>query len=307
MLGAASLRDAPAWAALRTAQASTPPGVRLDLFDVSAPGLDVRAALREALAERDSGAYDLTLFVAGGNDRDEDGVEEAEGTFRVLLDGAPVYALSAAEAPDFTLAYRQLTIPVTVATAGTHTVRIELQHPTATDDVLQFIVDDVSVAPSGLRLTVAPATGSVAAGGMQALTVTADATNATPGQYTAQLRIDTDDPAQPTLTVGVTVEVRIPVAGESASALPTEFALRQSYPNPAAGRTAIAYDLPEAADVRLDVFDVTGRRVMSLVDAPQAAGRYTAIVDAQTLPSGTYVYRIQAGRFREAHRLVVVR
>ena len=65
------------------------------------------------------------------------------------------------------------------------------------------------------------------------------------------------------------------------SAQPTRFNLGQSYPNPFNPSTIIPYELAEAARVRLDVFNVLGQRVTTLVDDEQVAGAYTARWDAR--------------------------
>ena len=256
--------------------------------------------------ELEAQSYDLTFFYTGGTDRDSDGVEEAEAFFRVYIDDEVIYELSADEAQDFTLDYQPLTLSFDVETAGTKTLRFELEQITADDDVMQIIFDDVSLAPSMLVLDVDPMNGTVEAGGEQELTVTADATQAEPGTYTAELLITTNDPDTPTLTVDVTVTVLPTVANED-DAVPTVFALRQNYPNPFAGRTTIEYDLAVPEAVRIEVYDVTGRRVATLVDETQSAGRYEVAWEADALPSGVYVYRIEAGSFRDMQKTVLVR
>jgi alpha-tubulin suppressor-like RCC1 family protein len=78
--------------------------------------------------------------------------------------------------------------------------------------------------------------------------------------------------------------------------LPTEVALGQNYPNPFNPTTTIAYALPETAPVRLDVFDMLGRRVATLVNnEAHAPGSHAVSFDASRLTSGVYVYRLQAG------------
>jgi hypothetical protein len=98
-----------------------------------------------------------------------------------------------------------------------------------------------------------------------------------------------------------------PVAVETPGALPDAYALLQNYPNPFNPATVIAYALPEAAHVRLDVFDVTGRRVAVLVDGVQPAGAHTARFEARDLASGVYLYRLQAGAFVQTKPMVLMR
>ena len=96
-------------------------------------------------------------------------------------------------------------------------------------------------------------------------------------------------------------------AGLTAGALPTEFALDQNFPNPYSSATEIAFALPEAARVRLRVFDVMGREVATVVDETLEAGFYRETFDSRHLASGTYVYRIEADGFVATRQMSVVR
>ncbi len=101
------------------------------------------------------------------------------------------------------------------------------------------------------------------------------------------------------------------VANEDGAGLPAAFALRGSYPNPFASRTAIRYDLPADGRVGLEVFDVLGRRVLGLAPEPVAAGAGRTLAVEAVLPSGVYLYRLTAetaGETRtETGRMTVVR
>ena len=77
--------------------------------------------------------------------------------------------------------------------------------------------------------------------------------------------------------------------------LPALITLDQNYPNPFNPTTLIPYRLNEAAQVKLEVYTLTGERVATLVNRAQQAGQYEARFDAQTLASGVYVYRLQTG------------
>ncbi len=88
---------------------------------------------------------------------------------------------------------------------------------------------------------------------------------------------------------------------------PESFALKQNYPNPFNPSTTIQFDLPEASQVKLVVYDVLGRQVRVLVDGTREAGTHEAIFDASGLPSGTYVYRIEAGPYAETHTMLLMK
>ncbi len=76
--------------------------------------------------------------------------------------------------------------------------------------------------------------------------------------------------------------------------LPAEVTLRQNYPNPFNPETTIRYALSQAGNVRLAVYDLLGHEVAVLVDEPKPAGHHATRFEAGDLPSGAYVYRLQA-------------
>ena len=85
------------------------------------------------------------------------------------------------------------------------------------------------------------------------------------------------------------------------------FRVDQNHPNPFAGQTSITFAVPRAERVSLSVYDLTGRRVATLVDQELEAGIHTARWNASGVASGVYVYRIQAGSFQQTLRALVVR
>ncbi len=85
-----------------------------------------------------------------------------------------------------------------------------------------------------------------------------------------------------------------PSTSAESEELPTEVALLGNYPNPFNPETTIRYALPQAGNVRLAVYDLLGHEVAVLVDEPKPAGHHATRFDAGDLPSGAYVYRLQA-------------
>ncbi|MFN3346167.1 MAG: T9SS type A sorting domain-containing protein, partial [Chloroherpetonaceae bacterium] len=89
--------------------------------------------------------------------------------------------------------------------------------------------------------------------------------------------------------------------------VPTQFVLEQNYPNPFNPTTTITYSLPITSVVRLEIFDVLGKKVATLVSAKQEAGTYTHTLNASTLSSGVYFYRLQAGAFSQTKKMMLVK
>lgn len=98
-----------------------------------------------------------------------------------------------------------------------------------------------------------------------------------------------------------------PVEDDGLTGLPDAYRLDANYPNPFNPQTTIRYALPEAASVRLNVYDAVGRLVRVLVDQQQAAGMHETPFAAGTLPSGLYFYRLDAGPFSDVRSMLLVK
>ncbi|MYJ56375.1 MAG: T9SS type A sorting domain-containing protein, partial [Rhodothermaceae bacterium] len=85
------------------------------------------------------------------------------------------------------------------------------------------------------------------------------------------------------------------------------FVLHQNYPNPFNPATTIEYRLGVPGSVTLDVIDLTGRRIETLVDRMQPPGQYSVQFDAAGLPSGTYLYQLRVGTQVASRRMVLLR
>ena len=89
--------------------------------------------------------------------------------------------------------------------------------------------------------------------------------------------------------------------------IPAKFNLSQNYPNPFNPVTKINFDLPKDANVKITVFDITGREIKTLVNEVRTAGYYTVLFDASEISSGVYFYRIITGEFNKTNRMVLIK
>jgi len=96
------------------------------------------------------------------------------------------------------------------------------------------------------------------------------------------------------------------------SVSPEYFKLHQNYPNPFNPITLIQYDLPGLSFVNINIYDVIGRKIKSLVNSVQGAGYRSIYWDAtndlgQSVSAGMYIYTIQAGEFRQTRKMVLLK
>ncbi|MBN2424073.1 MAG: T9SS type A sorting domain-containing protein [Calditrichaceae bacterium] len=89
--------------------------------------------------------------------------------------------------------------------------------------------------------------------------------------------------------------------------IPDRYALEQNYPNPFNPSTTILLELPEDGKVNLEVFDVNGRRVATLINGFRTAGRYHIDFNGGHLASGVYFYRVVTPNFSAVKRMLLVK
>lgn len=98
-----------------------------------------------------------------------------------------------------------------------------------------------------------------------------------------------------------------PVSVGNESGVPQKFSLGQNYPNPFNGATTIRFTMPYQSHATLKVYDLLGREVAVLTDQVLSAGIHQASFDAQSLPSGLYLYRFTVGGQVMARKMQLVK
>ena len=89
--------------------------------------------------------------------------------------------------------------------------------------------------------------------------------------------------------------------------LPKSVFLSENYPNPFNPTTTISFGLPEAGQVRMQVYDIKGRLVLTLAEGFYPAGQHDLLLDASQLSSGTYFYSLQTGASKEIKRMLLLK
>ena len=91
------------------------------------------------------------------------------------------------------------------------------------------------------------------------------------------------------------------------SNLPTEYGIEQNYPNPFNPSTEIRYQLPENNFVTIEIFDILGSKITTLVNGEMEAGYHSVTWNAGNLASGVYFYKIQSGSFVSTKKLMLLK
>ena len=102
------------------------------------------------------------------------------------------------------------------------------------------------------------------------------------------------------------------ISDEDKPLIPKSFVLSQNYPNPFNPNTTIEYSLPSRCEVSITVYNLLGKRVKTLLETSQPAGRYKTEWDGtdnnnQPVASGLYFYQIKAGDFIESKKMLLLK
>ncbi len=162
-------------------------------------------------------------------------------------------------------------------------------------------------------LSVDPQSGTIPPDGSQNLGITFDATDLPDGNYFGEIYFTTNDPYQRTHTVACSLGVgTVDIDDDNESALPLVFSLNQNYPNPFNPTTEIMFNLPRSGHVSLDIYDILGRKVTSLVDEELVAGTHNVIwnstnASGDKVSSGIYFYKLSQNDNTITKKMVLIK
>ena len=104
------------------------------------------------------------------------------------------------------------------------------------------------------------------------------------------------------------VNICDPMGMENPTEIPDSYGMEQNYPNPFNPTTSINYFIPEKSKVTLDILDITGRSVATLINNVENMGEHTITFDGSGLSSGIYFYRIVTSTgFMQSKKMVLIK
>jgi len=88
---------------------------------------------------------------------------------------------------------------------------------------------------------------------------------------------------------------------------PVEFSLDNNYPNPFNALTTIKYSVEKPGNISLEIYNLNGQKLETLVDEHQSVGKHSVNWNADNYPSGTYIYQLRQGRMKDSGKMSLVK
>ena len=164
----------------------------------------------------------------------------------------------------------------------------------------------IYVVPSGTSLATEPATpevnayvfsGKTDATDLGSVTLRQGSNTAAPTMVIDAIRVGNSWASAIAAATGIKGEASVPLVAS----------LSQNYPNPFNPSTTISFDLPTEEIVTVKIFNSLGQEMMTLLSGKLGAGNHTVRFDASKLTSGVYFYQINAGKFTETKKMMLVK
>ena len=149
--------------------------------------------------------------------------------------------------------------------------------------------------------------GVIAPGESQTVNLTLNATDVETGSYETILQVRSNDPANPVLEIPVSANIEMATSSELIQEVPQRAELSQNYPNPFNPTTTIQFSLNRTSDVTLEVFNITGQRVATLINGSLNAGSHQHTFDASNLSSGIYMYRLKTPEQMLTRQMILIK
>ena len=126
------------------------------------------------------------------------------------------------------------------------------------------------------------------------------------GQYSVALHINHDAAGEPAL-IRIDFYITDTTGVDPDDQIPLTFGLEPAYPNPFNSGTRIGFTLDRPGNVKLSIYDLTGRKTAELIDEWMPTGRHSAILSGNDLSAGVYFYKLEVGDRTSVRRMVLLK
>ena len=176
---------------------------------------------------------------------------------------------------------------------------------TVTDDkgATNQAVGQINVSDQASPWTITPVSGNISAGGQQNIKVTFNSQGLAEGNYQGQITVNSNG-GNMVIPVSIIVSSTVDVNDKNKI---LAYKLEQNYPNPFNPSTVIEFSIPKATFVKLKIYDALGREITTLVNENLSNGNYKVNFDATNLSSGIYFYRLDAGKFSQNRKMLLLK
>jgi M6 family metalloprotease-like protein len=164
--------------------------------------------------------------------------------------------------------------------------------------------DIICITDTPSRWTITPSTGTIAAGGFRDVTISFDSQGLSEGNYQGMVMVNSNAGNK---NLPVTIIVSRDVSADDWPEIAFKNRLDQNYPNPFNPGTAIRWEMAAGEWVTLTLYDVTGRKIGTLVNERYDPGSHEIHFDATQLASGVYLYRIHFGDFSAVRPMLLLK
>ncbi len=157
-------------------------------------------------------------------------------------------------------------------------------------------------------LTVEPSAGSITAGSSNTIEAVCDGSTLPAGNYEGKIFISSNDPVQ--TLIEIPVNLTVDFASDVNEFANSEISI-SNYPNPFVSKTVFSFNLPKASDVLLEIYNLSGQKIITLSNENLDAGNHSILWKGENsngakVKSGIYFYKLSAGSFQQINKLILV-
>jgi hypothetical protein len=170
---------------------------------------------------------------------------------------------------------------------------------------VRWVLSNAPIAPDWI--TVDPHNGIIPAKDSLDINITCDATGLSGDDYNTNVIVSHNDPGTSDIIIPVYLTVISGIEDPFIDKIPKTYVLFQNYPNPFNPITHIRFGLPKATDVKIDLYNILGQKVVTLFDAHKPAGYHVIDFDGNKFATGVYIYRIETDEFQDVKKMVLIK